>query len=389
MATYRVLALDGGGICGLVTAHVLRRLCHRFPGFLDDVDLIAGTSSGGMIALALAHGLGHTTIEATLDEICATFERGEDTFGRPRFGWTGEPLAQFLSLFLSKYRSTSRQRTLQRFFDISRLGDLKKNVLIAAFDVDSGEERLRSWKPKLFHNLPHSTPNPSSRHRNDAEELTWEVGMCTSAAPVFFPTFKGYVDGGVYSNNPSMCALAQALDPRYLAMAGRRAQPEDRNPEPHEILLLSIGAGLSLKYLPKPRYRWGALGWILPRKRDGNLFKLVTDGTVGIADYQCERLLPDRYLRIQPTFEDGIDIALDATKHTAFIKAFAEQCEIPQEGLHWIDQMWMPGLPAVLPNVGVSTFRVASSGIAVSVRTAVSTSVDEKENASVGEKENV
>jgi predicted acylesterase/phospholipase RssA len=347
MATYRVLALDGGGICGLVTAHVLRRLCEKFPGFLDDVDLIAGTSSGGMIALALAHGLDEPTIEATLDRICGTFERGESTFGRARFGWAGEQVAQLFSLLFSKYRSTSRQRTFEEFFRDSRLGGLKKNVLIAAFDLDNEEPDGRAWTPKLFHNLVHATSNPHPWDRNDEDELAWEVAMCTSAAPVFFPTFKGYVDGGVYSNNPSMCALAQALDTRYLAMASRRKQPEHRNPKPDEILLLSIGAGLSLKYLSKSVYRWGAFGWTLPGK--GNLFKLVTDGTVGIADYQCKRLLSRNYLRIQPTFDDEYEeIGLDATKYIAFIKDFAERCVI-KEAEGWIKDPWITGLPVVPP----------------------------------------
>jgi hypothetical protein len=351
MATYRVLALDGGGICGLVTAIVLRRLCGTFPGFLNDVDLFAGTSSGGMIALALAHGLGCPSIEATLDKICATFERGENTFGRARFGWTGERGAQFFSLFCSKYRSTSRRATLKTLFrepepDLtdSRLKQLKRNVLIAAFDLDNEEKRSRSWGPKLFHNLPHSSTVVEPGDRNDDEELAWEVAMATSAAPVFFPTFKGYIDGGVYSNNPSMCALAQALDRRYSPMAKRRREPKDGNPELHEIVLLSLGAGLSLKYLEKAKYRWGGIAWAKPKK--GNLVKLVTDGTVGIADYQCERLLREKYLRIQPTFEEAVEIDLDGTRHIRFIKDFGEQCEIRPEGLGWIEKRWMVDVPA-------------------------------------------
>jgi len=348
MATYRVLALDGGGVCGLVTAHLLRRLHERCPRFLDAVDLIAGTSSGGLIALALAHRLNGTpaSIAATLKEICAIFESGKDTFGRPRFWWAGRRGVHFLSLFSSKYRSDSRRATVERFFGPSRLADLYKNVLIASFDLDKEEKGSRSWSPKLFHNLPHATVNPMRWDRNDDDALAWKVAMYTSAAPIFFPSFEGYIDGGVYSNNPTMCALAQALDPRYHAMGARRADPEPRNPELAEILLLSIGAGLSLKYLPGS-YRWGAAGWALPTQ--GNLVKLVTDGTVGIADYQCEQLLRDHYLRIQPTFEQDVEIALDGIEHIPFIKYFAETCPISAETVDWINQHWIVGLPILAP----------------------------------------
>ncbi|RLE25469.1 MAG: hypothetical protein DRJ65_07665, partial [Acidobacteria bacterium] len=58
MATYRIVSLDGGGIRGIVTVEILRRLAAT-PGlehFLRRADLFAGTSTGGLLALALAKG---------------------------------------------------------------------------------------------------------------------------------------------------------------------------------------------------------------------------------------------------------------------------------------------------------------------------------------------
>ena len=62
MGHYRILSIDGGGIRGLFTCVVLQRLEEEVPGWLDRVDLIAGTSTGGIMALGLAYGLSPTTL---------------------------------------------------------------------------------------------------------------------------------------------------------------------------------------------------------------------------------------------------------------------------------------------------------------------------------------
>ena len=62
MASYNILSLDGGGIRGLLTAIILERLNLTNPGWLDKVDLLAGTSTGGIIALGLANGLTPTQL---------------------------------------------------------------------------------------------------------------------------------------------------------------------------------------------------------------------------------------------------------------------------------------------------------------------------------------
>jgi patatin-like phospholipase/acyl hydrolase len=58
MAKYGVLSLDGGGLRGLITARLLDRLNSnpKISGWLDSVDLCAGTSTGGILALGLAIG---------------------------------------------------------------------------------------------------------------------------------------------------------------------------------------------------------------------------------------------------------------------------------------------------------------------------------------------
>ena len=75
-------------------------------------------------------------------------------------------------------------------------------VLIPSFQLDNQAPHAgqRQWKPKFFHNYP----GPDS----DGAELVVDVAMRTSAAPIYFPTYQSYIDGGVVANDPSMAALA-------------------------------------------------------------------------------------------------------------------------------------------------------------------------------------
>ena len=61
-STYNILSLDGGGLRGLITSTLLERIAERYPALLDNLDLVVGTSTGGILALALAKGLPPSAI---------------------------------------------------------------------------------------------------------------------------------------------------------------------------------------------------------------------------------------------------------------------------------------------------------------------------------------
>ena len=133
---------------------------------------------------------------------------------------------------------------------------------------------------------PHNFPGPDS----DAEEKVVDVALRTGAAPTYFPIYQGYVDGGVVANNPSMCALAQALHPEA---GGQKLE---------EVTLLSMGTGIISKYLPEKDSDWGLAQWA------PHLFSIMIEGGVGLADYQCRQLLGERYLRIDPVLPASVGI---------------------------------------------------------------------------------
>jgi len=149
MATYRVLSIDGGGIRGIVTTVMLQRLAARagLEGFLDKVDLITGTSTGGLLALGIAHGLD-------LEEIRSFYELdGPEIFDD---SWLDD-LLDLGKLRGADYKTAPMRRVLKRILgEDTTLGRLKKRVLITAFDMDNEnpDEMKRTWKPKLFHNFP-------------------------------------------------------------------------------------------------------------------------------------------------------------------------------------------------------------------------------------------
>ena len=198
--TYKILSLDGGGIRGLITVILLQRLSEEqgLENWLEQVDLVAGTSTGGLLALAIASGLDLEVIR----ELYVT--KGADIFDD---SWIDD-IIDLGTVIGAEYDNKKLRRQLRRILPDTTLGELQRNVLITTFDLDNEDDdpRKRSWKPKLFHNI--------AGDDNDNETLAYKVGLYTSAAPTYFPTVDGFIDGGVYANNPSMCALAQTQDSR-------------------------------------------------------------------------------------------------------------------------------------------------------------------------------
>jgi patatin-like phospholipase/acyl hydrolase len=306
MAKYRVLSIDGGGIRGVVTTVLLQRIVAT-PGlenFLNSIDLIAGTSTGGLLALGVAN-------ELDLSEVRDVYvKKGPKIFDD---SWLDD-LVDLGKLRGADYGTKGLRRELRRLFGKTTLGELSKRVLITAFDLDNEEPERRTWKPKLFHNFEGS--------ENDRASLAMDVGLYTSAAPTYFPSVDGYIDGGVYASNPAMCGLAQTQDPRY-----------DPTPSLNDVLLLSLGTGRSLQYIKGKSHNWGYAQWVKP------LISLMLDGTAGIADYQCHQMLRDRYHRLAPVFPVGVTIAMDEIDKIPYMVEFAETLPI-EDTINWLLQTW-------------------------------------------------
>jgi uncharacterized protein len=306
MATYRILSFDGGGIRGIVSLVMLRRLQRRTPELVARTDLIAGTSTGGIIALGLAAG-------KSVDELIALYrDNGERIFDD---SWWDD-VVDLGKISGADYDSRNLAKVLRREFGDTRLRELNKQVLIPAFDLDNEDPdpRRRTWKPLFYHNFPGSD--------SDGEQRVVDVALSTSAAPTYFPSYRGNVDGGVVANNPSMAALTETQDPRAVL-----------SPRPglEEILMLSVGTGTVLSYVAGTKHDWGYAQWAKP------LLNLLLDASMGIADYECRQILRERYHRLAPVFDPGVNIRLDEWKRLPELIAFAESVDLGPVG-SWLEQ---------------------------------------------------
>jgi len=304
----RVVSVDGGGVRGIVPVIVMQRLAAE-PGlgaWLDRTELIAGTSTGGLIALGLAAGMAL----GELRDLYIT--RARIVFQDSLL----DDLRDVGKVFGADYDIDNLEAEAHRVFGERTLAQLHKRVLVTAFDLDNGAPTDRRWKAKLFHNFP----GPDS----DGDALAYRVAVASAAAPTYFASYDGYIDGGVFATNPSMCALAQTQDTRV---------PEAERADLGELRLLSLGTGHTLRYLEGDRLDWGYWQWVRP------LLNLMLDGVNGIADYQCMQLLGSHYHRVAPTFPPDKSIGMDAVAQIPYLVEFANNLDLSATA-DWLRANW-------------------------------------------------
>jgi patatin-like phospholipase/acyl hydrolase len=297
---YRILSFDGGGIRGLVTLAILKRLEAQIPSLIQRADLLAGTSTGGVIALGLAAG-------KSADEMIGLYrDNGKEIFDDSWF----DDIRDIGGLAGADYDQNNLYRILKSVFREMQLKDLGKRVLIPSFNLDNGDKdrAKRTWNPKFFHNFPGED--------SDGDQSVVEVALATSAAPTYFPTHGTYVDGGVVANNPSIAAVAQTQDPRNTDPAQKLA----------DIFLLSLGTGTNLSYIKGKNLDWGLAQWAKP------LVSLLLDASMGIADFQCRQILKGNYRRIGPVFPPDKNIKLDEWKRSQELIDFGDACALTDSG---------------------------------------------------------
>lgn len=198
---YKILSIDGGGIKGVFPAAFLAEIEKHIPGKIADYfDLIAGTSTGGIIALALGLGL-------SAEETVSFYEKyGPEIFKTrllDRVCRKVPLLNQVYPIRHSLYPQERLKNALQETFSNHILGDSKTRLLIPTLSLEIGDAYLF----KTYHN---------KRFVNDYKMEMVEVAMATAAAPTYFNIYKAknhvsYIDGGVWSNNPTDKAVIEAL----------------------------------------------------------------------------------------------------------------------------------------------------------------------------------
>jgi patatin-like phospholipase/acyl hydrolase len=197
---FRILSIDGGGIRGILPAAILTALELRYLGGRsvgDYFDMIAGTSTGGIIALGLATGRpAQTILDLYVKNGRAVFPPADPGFLKMRAAH------RFIkSVGHYSYDSAVLQQRLSEIFGDKTLGDTRRRLCIPSFD---GFTEVNIFK----------TPHHPDYRRDWCERLL-TVAMATAAAPTYFPVYRDkgrvFADGGVWANNPVMIGVVDAL----------------------------------------------------------------------------------------------------------------------------------------------------------------------------------
>lgn len=300
---FRILSLDGGGIRGVFSAAFLAEVeKHLERPLASYFDLIAGTSTGGIIALALGMGRPAAEIEKLYLERAGEIFEPRAPLARTNSSWrlfafarrllgrrsrvdlVGVDRQSFDSLFQAKYQPDGLARVLYDEFGDAILEEATRRLIVPAVDMLDGKTVVF----KTPH-LPGLTRDRYCRVR--------DIALATSSAPTYFPAHAikpghAYVDGGLWANNPAMAAYAEAVK-----IWRCRSRPEDPEFALSDIRMLSVGTGLQ-RYSAMPSADAG-LAWWGPRL----LNTMMSAQSQGIS-FQADYVMGDNHVRCNFEPED-------------------------------------------------------------------------------------
>jgi len=272
--SFNILAIDGGGIRGIYAAHILQRI-HEELGivFSDYFDLIIGTSTGSIIAGALA-------VDYPIEKIVLIYEvEGRKIFSLNSFSFNG--------LFKSKYSKKHLERTLNKALGNKTLSDVKKTrLVIPATDIANGQVFV--FKSSYLEEFV----------RDKNTKITDAILSSCSAPTYFDPNRVGnylLADGGLWANNPSLVGLTEAIGKLKINQS--------------DVKILSIGTGIGNKYYEingAENKNWGMIrGWEGSKLVDTilNLQSITSDNMVKLV------LGESQYMRLN--FSSDQNLAMD------------------------------------------------------------------------------
>lgn len=293
----RILSLDGGGIRGIIPAQILVALEKKLQKktnkpearIADYFDLIAGTSTGGILTCVYLTpekpGSSKPRFKAE-DAVDLYIENGHQIFSVSWF----QKIRSVSGLFNEMYPSSGIESVLHKYFGDLQLKDLIRPCLVSSYDVDNS-------KANFF--------TQHDAQKDGKNYYVRDVARATSAAPTYFEVASvnslnakskvlPLIDGGVFANNPAMCAYAEAQVWNF-------RKNEDPITNTEDLLILSLGNGgnTQMHYQYEKVKDWGIIEWIKP------LINIMMSGVEQTVDYQLKQLFKavkreNQYVRIEP-----------------------------------------------------------------------------------------
>ncbi|KAG6483189.1 patatin-like protein 2 [Zingiber officinale] len=325
-----VLSIDGGGVRGLIPATILAFLESKLQELdgadariADYFDVIAGTSTGGLITAMLAapskDGGDRRPLFSAKEIVDFYLDNCSKIFPRRRNACILNPVLNLIAAFAGpKYDGEYLRSKIRELFGDTKLSETLTNVVIPAFDI-------KFLQPTIF-----SSFEMKSEPLKDA--MLSDICIGTSATPTYFPAHYfatedesggrrefNLVDGGVAANNPTLAAMSQLTK----AISSRKADFFPIKPTDYgKFLVISLGAGSNKqekRYSVKESGRWGVLAWLYDK---GTMAAPIVDvyheASADMVDVHAAVVFQalhsqDNYLRIQDDTLKGNVASLDAS----------------------------------------------------------------------------
>jgi patatin-like phospholipase/acyl hydrolase len=253
---------------------------------VDFFDLVAGTSTGGILAcmyLAPRKQDPSRAMYSAVDAVNFYMKYGTEIFTIPSM----HKIRTLSGITDERYPAHALERVLDSHFGKMELKHLLKPCLITAFDV---------YESKAHFFRQHQAKTNQGRNF-----YVKDVARATSAAPTYFESplvqsLSGVtyplIDGGVFANNPTMCAYAEAR---------QIFKTNDFTPDAKDMIILSLGnGGLTKMELEHKKVKdFGLIEWIKP------LINIMMSGVSQTIDYQLKQIFKtegaeNQYIRIEP-----------------------------------------------------------------------------------------
>jgi patatin-like phospholipase/acyl hydrolase len=332
-------------------AEIERRTGRRIAEMFD---LIAGTSTGGILALGLSVPQDQKGKRPRYEasQLVSFYE--ED--GKEIFHAFWRDIVSLHGLTEERYPSEPIERVLQKYLgEETRLSQALTEILITSYEIET-------CRPFYF-----TRRKARAKRGGRFDPRMWEVARSTTAAPAYFSPFQikrskrshlpplTFIDAGVFVNNPTLCAFAEAVSMHrepatHLAPEGRPggSKQSERPVETQsgsvadgvDYLVLSLGTGeINTPIRYEDARNWGTLRWARP------LIDIAYDGGSDAVDGQMRQLMhvmkrPYLYYRFQPSLSEGIS-ALDdiSDRNIEDLKRRAESVFDDPEKLEKIEKL--------------------------------------------------
>jgi len=279
----RILSIDGGGIRGIIPAMVLNYIEERTGKRIATMfDFIAGTSTGGILALGLTRKNSDSSINKEPEYTAAELVNFYSKYGQKVFD--ENVIGDFDDLVQPKHNPKGKEEVLKALLGEAKVEDALREIFIPSYDIE-----LRA--PIFFTSNPDAEEVDSNHSRKVCSGFKmFEAAMATSAAPIFFPPYKletahttdeghyALVDGGVFANNPSSLAMMEAM----ISYKNKTKEELHRK----DMLVVSLGTGsVTRRYKYRDAKNWGLVKWALP------LLNVVFDGQSESVAFQLDQLM--------------------------------------------------------------------------------------------------